>query len=69
MKTRTISFAYCETMEQVTDYVSKITNIVGIDNVNLYGINYTIPEVTVRCNKKQWGEIKFSLYLEKYYCC
>lgn len=48
--------------------VKLLKDIIGEDNVftdNLTGC--IIPEVTIRCNKKQWKDIKFKLALCKCY--
>ena len=46
-----------------------IRRLVGEDNVSYYGdINdHTIPNVTIRCNKKTWKKVKFQMGLCKAY--
>lgn len=66
MKERTILFPFDELI-YVNKKVNKIISIVGDDNINKEGLSFTIPEVTIRCNRKQWKEIKFKLGLIKCY--
>ena len=66
MKERTILFPFDELID-VNKKVNKIISIVGADNINKERLSFTIPEVTVRCNRKQWKEIKFKLGLIKCY--
>ena len=51
----------------IAEKVKKITAIVGEQNVNLTEIDYEIPCITVRCNWKQWRDIKFMCNLSKVY--
>ena len=66
MKERIILFPFDELID-VNKKVNKIISIVGDDNINKEGLSFTIPEVTIRCNRKQWKEIKFKLGLIKCY--
>ena len=66
MKERTILFPFDELID-VNKKVDKIISIIGADNINKEGLSFTIPEVTIRCNRNQWKEIKFKLGLIKCY--
>lgn len=66
MKKRNILFPY-DDEDMVREKVARLTKIVGKNNVNTDDISLNIPEVHVRCNKKQWKEVKFKLELYKVY--
>ena len=63
MKTHLIIFIFDDD-ETVKRKISLITKIVGENNI-CKRLNYKVPEVDVRCNKKQWKEIVFKANLYK----
>ena len=66
MKERFILFAFDDT-EIIAEKVMMLTKIVGKNNIVTDGLKRQIPEVAIRCKKKQWKEIKFKLDLAKTY--
>lgn len=57
-----------DTEEVIKKKVSVIEQIVGEHNVCEYGLfDTTVPSIDIRCNKKQWKEIKFKCELVKTY--
>lgn len=66
MKERTIILPLYE-KDEIEKRVEIITKIVGAKNVCSCRLNYAIPEITVRCSKKQWKELRFKLCLVKTY--
>ena len=67
MKTRIIAFPFDD--EKVMNAKIKLLKtMVGEDNVSIGNlVDVTIPEINVRCNKKQWNSIKLKLDLQKTY--
>lgn len=67
MKTRVITLPF-DKEEVRLKKVKLLKNIVGEDNIYTDNLTGTIiPEVIIKCNKKQWKEIKFKLALCKVY--
>lgn len=61
---KTIIFPFYE-KANIDKKVSYITQIVGDDNVCDDKIEYGVPELVIRCNRKQWKQIKRKLDLGK----
>lgn len=66
MKERTIIFPF-DDADGIGEKVVKLTKIVGKDNIVTEGLKFQPPEVTIKCNKKKWRDIKFKLLLDKAY--
>lgn len=66
MKERTIIFPF-DDEKTIARKVCEIENIIGANNINNDGLNKSIPEITIRCSKKQWKEIHFICELCKVY--
>lgn len=52
---------------EIDTKVKTIESIIGPKNIWKEGLDWNVPEVEIRCNKRQWKEIKFQLGLCKYY--
>lgn len=61
---KTIIFPFDE-KANIDKKVSYITQIVGDDNVCDDKIEYGVSELVIRCNRKQWKQIKRKLDLGK----
>ena len=66
MKERTIIFPF-DKEETILRKVCEIENIIGANNIEQYGLEFQIPEITIRCSRRQWKEIKFICDLWKVY--
>lgn len=66
MKKRTILFPFDE-KHIIARKVADIENLIGANNIEQYGLECEIPEITIRCSKKEWKEIKFICGLCKVY--
>ena len=66
MKERTIIFPF-DDEKTIARKICEIENIIGANNINDDGLNNSIPEITIRCSKKQWKEIQFICDLWKVY--
>lgn len=66
MKRRTILFPF-DGADVIGEKIVRLTKIVGKSNIVTDGLKCQVPEVTIRCNKKQWKEVKFKLELYKVY--
>ena len=66
MKERTIIFPF-DDEKTIARKVCEIENIIGANNINNDGLNKSIPEITIRCSRRQWKEIQFICDLCKVY--
>lgn len=68
MKEHTIIFPL-DTRESIEQKINIIRELTGEDNISYHDDIYewTMPELTIRCSKKTWREIKFKLNLIKTY--
>ena len=66
MKRRTILFPF-DDADVIGEKIVRLTKIVGKSNIVTDGLTNQVPEVTIRCDEKQWKEIKFKLELYKVY--
>lgn len=66
MKERKIVFPF-DDADQIGEKIMAVKRIVGEENVTTCGIGYKIPEITVRCKRKEWKEIRFQLDLINVY--
>lgn len=66
MKERTIIFPF-DDEKTIARKVCEIESIIGANNINNDGLNKSIPEITIRCSRRQWKEIKFICGLCKVY--
>jgi hypothetical protein len=66
MKQRTIEFPF-DGEEKVKKTANWLTKYLGKENICVYGLDYEVPEIVVKCTKKQWKDIKFKLNLGKVY--
>ena len=66
MKTRIIIFPFYDA-DVIVEKVERIKRLIGEENVNDDFISSQVPQLNVRCSKKQWKEIKFICDLSKCY--
>ena len=66
MKERTILFPF-DNEKTIARKVCEIEDIIGANNIEQYGLECQIPEITIRCSRRQWKEIKFICGLCKVY--
>lgn len=64
---KNVLFVFDDSEERIHQKINKVKSIVGDNNVMIHD-DYSILEITIRCNSKQWKQIKFHLDLFKYYC-
>lgn len=67
MKERTIIFPFNDSEENLRRKISIVKDIVGKENVSYIETDTCFPELTVRCDKKNWKLLKFKLDLTKVY--
>ena len=58
MKERTIIFPF-DDEKAIARKICEIEKIIGANNIKNDGLNNSIPEITIRCSKKQWKEMRF----------
>ena len=66
MKERVIIFPF-DDVEGIKDKVDRIKHLIGEENVMTYGLGWHVPQINIRCGKKQWKEIQFICDLCKCY--
>ena len=66
MKERTIIFPL-DDADSVSEKVDRIKCLIGLENVNTDGIDWTVPQIRIRCCKEQWKELQFICDLCKCY--